>query len=233
VQAAFGNGGGVPIDQYSDHFWSGLEQNTGTSFDHGLVQEWVPAVDGLERRLKDGALVADVGCGTGRALIRLAKAFPNSRFHGYDVASGAVERARRAVEEAGVADRVEIRKLDAGEGLPERYDLITVFDVIHDARDPKGVLSSVRGALRHDGVCMCLEIASEEKLEDNAGPLGALKYGFSVLYCMTSSLAVGGAGLGTCGMNEARLRELSLEAGFSTVKAIAEDPFSRIYEIRP
>jgi predicted RNA methylase len=233
VEAAFRSGGGVPIDQYSEHFWSGLEQNTGTSFDHGLVQQWVPAIEGLEERLSRGALVADIGCGTGRALIRLAQAFPQSRFHGYDVAAGAVERARRAVEEAGVADRVEIRLLDAADGLPERYDVVTTFDVIHDAADPRAILASVRGALRPDGVYMCLEIASEEQLEDNAGPLGALKYGFSVLYCMTSSLAAGGAGLGTCGVHEGRLRELCLESGFSTVRPIAEDPFSRIYEIRP
>jgi SAM-dependent methyltransferase len=233
VEQAFRSGGGVSIDEYGDHFWGGLERMTGTSFDHALVQEWIPAIDGLQQRLEDGALVADVGCGTGRALIRLAQAFPNSRFHGYDVAAEAVDRARAAVAAAGVADRVEIRRLDAGQGLPERYDLVTTFDVVHDASDPRGVLASVRGALRPAGVYLCLEIASEERLEDNAGPLGALKYGFSVLYCMTTSLAREGAGLGTCGVHETRLRELSLEAGFSSVQVIAEDPFSRIYEVRP
>jgi SAM-dependent methyltransferase len=222
----------VAIDQYGEHFWSGLEQNTGTSFDHGLVQQWVPAIEGLEERLSRGALVADVGCGTGRALIRLAQAFPQSRFHGYDVAPEAVARAREAVAEAGVADRVEIRLLDAGHGLPEHYDVICTFDVIHDARDPRGVLTAVRDALRPDGVYVCLEIASEERLEDNVGPLAALKYGFSVLYCMTSSLAHGGAGLGTCGVPEARLRELCLDTGFTSVTPVAEDPFSLIYDIR-
>jgi SAM-dependent methyltransferase len=233
VEDAFRAGGGVPIDAYGEHFWVGLERNTGTSFDHALVQEWVPQIDGLEQRLRDGALVADVGCGSARALIRLATAYPNSRFHGYDLADEAVERARVAVEAAGVEDRVEIRRLDASRGLPERYDLICTFDVVHDSADPRGLLASIRGAIRPDGVYLCLEIASEERLEDNAGPMGALKYGFSVLYCMTSSLANGGAGLGTCGVHEARLRELSLEAGFTSVRAIAEDPFSRIYEVRP
>jgi SAM-dependent methyltransferase len=232
VEAAFRYGGGVSIDQYGEHFWAGLDGSTGTSFDHLLVQQWVPAVDGLEERLRRGALVADVGCGTGRALIRLAQAFPQSRFHGYDVAPEAVARARKAVAEAGVADRVEIRLLDAGNGLPERYDVICTFDVIHDARDPRSVLTAVREALRPDGVYVCLEIASEERLEDNAGPLAALKYGFSVLYCMTSSLAHGGAGLGTCGVPEARLRELCLDTGFTSVTPVAEDPFSLIYDIR-
>jgi SAM-dependent methyltransferase len=233
VEAAFRDGGGVPIEQYGEHFWAGLERMTGTSFDHALAQEWVPAIAGLEERLRDGALVADVGCGSGRALVRLAEAFPSSRFHGYDVAPEAVERARAAVDAAGVADRVEIRLVDGSEGLPERYDLVCTFDVVHDSADPRGLLASIRGALRPGGVYLCLGIASEERLEDNEGPLGALKFGFSVLYCMTSSLAHGGAGLGTCGVHESRLRELSLEAGFATVKTIAEDPFSRIYELRP
>ena len=98
---------------------------------------------------------------------------------------------------------------------------------------PRGLLAGVREALRPDGVYICLEIASEERLEDNAGPLGALKYGFSVLYCMTTSLAHGGAGLGTCGVHETRLHELCLKAGFSSVAQIAEDPFSKVYEVRP
>jgi SAM-dependent methyltransferase len=233
VEAAFRDGGGVGIDEYSDHFWAGLERLTGTGFDHGLVQEWIPAVDGLDQKLREGALVADVGCGSGRALIRLAEAYPNSRFHGYDVAPGAVARARAAAEAAGVGDRVEIRLLDAGAGLPERYDLVTTFDVVHDSRDPRGLLSSIRGAVRDDGVYICLDIASEERLEDNAGPLGALKYGCSVLHCMTTSLAKDGAGLGTCGVHEGRLRELALEAGFASVERIAEDPFSHVYEVRP
>jgi SAM-dependent methyltransferase len=233
VEAAFRNGGGVPIEDYGEDFWAGLERSTGTSFDHGLVQSWIPAIDGLEERLRDGVLVADVGCGTGRALIRLAEAFPNSRFHGYDVAEAAVEGARAAVKAAGVEDRVEIRLLDASAGLPERYDVISTFDVIHDSSDPRGLLAAVRGALKPDGVYVCLEIASEERLEDNSGPMAALKYGFSVLYCMTTSLAKGGAGLGTCGVHEARLRELGLEAGFTRVRRIAEDPFSNVYEVRP
>jgi 2-polyprenyl-3-methyl-5-hydroxy-6-metoxy-1,4-benzoquinol methylase len=233
VESAFRNGGGVSIDEYDGNFWTGLERSTGTSFDHGLVQSWVPSIEGLHERLQQGALVADVGCGTGRALIRLAEAYPNSRFHGYDVAEAAVEGARAAVEAAGVDDRVEIRLLDASAGLPERYEVICTFDVVHDASDPRGVLAAVRGGLQPDGVYICLEIASEEQLEDNVGPMAALKYGFSVLYCMTTSLAKDGAGLGTCGVPEGRMRELALEAGFTTVRKIAEDPFSNVYEVRP
>lgn len=120
VEAAFREGGGVPIDAYDQHFWTGLERAHGVSFDHLLAQEWIPAIPGLERKLREGALLADVGCGTGRALIRLAQAFPRSRFHGFDVHAPAVERAVIAAKEAGVADRVSFRRLDATDGLPER-----------------------------------------------------------------------------------------------------------------
>lgn len=233
VEQAFRDGGGVPINAYGESFWSGLERATGTGFDHGLVQEWIPAVEGLEERLTEGALVADVGCGTGRALIRMAEAFPNSVFHGYDVAPAAVEQATRAAEEAGVADRVAIRQYDATGGLPERYDVICTFDVLHDSRDPRGMLAGVRGSLRPDGVYLVLEIACHDHLDDNAGPIGTVMFGYSVLYCMTTSLAADGAGLGTCGLPEGRLRELCLESGFSSVAFVAENPFSRVYAVRP
>jgi SAM-dependent methyltransferase len=233
VERAFRQGGGVAIAEYSEHFWGGLERMTGGAFDHELVQQWIPSVEGLDARLREGALVADVGCGSGRALIRLAEAYPNSRFHGYDVSDAPVRLAREAVAAAGVADRVEIRKLDATHGLPERYDLISTFDVIHDSRDPRGLLAAIRGALHADGVYLCLDMASSGRLEDDAGPIGALLYGSSVLFCMTTSLADDGAGRGTCGVHEESLRDLAVEAGFTSVKRIAENPFSHVYEVRP
>jgi SAM-dependent methyltransferase len=132
-----------------------------------------------------------------------------------------------------VADRVEIRQIDGSEGLPERYALISTFDVIHDSSDPRGLLASIRRALRPDGIFLCLEIASEERLEDNAGPKGALKYGFSVLYCMTTSPANHGAGLGTCGVHETTCMNSASRPGFSGPRVVAEDPFSTVYEVRP
>jgi SAM-dependent methyltransferase len=233
VEAAFREGGGVEIARYGEHFWAGLDRATGVFFDHALVQDWVPAIDGLEARLREGALVADIGCGSGRAVVRLAEAFPASTFHGYDVADEAVERARRAAQEAGVADRVEFRHLDATEGLPERYDLICTFDVVHDSRDPQGLLSGIRGSLRPDGVYLCLDITAAEHLEDDGGPISALKYGYSVLHCMTTSLARDGAGFGTCGLPPSRVRALVDEAGFGSLRIISETPLESVYEIRP
>src|SRR5262249_34384968 len=155
-----------------------------------------------QARLERGALLADVGSGYGQAVITLAKAFPNSRFVGYDINERSVAHARGAAERAGVSDRVRFEQRDASTGLPEQYDLITTFDVIHDMVDPRGALRAIREALKPDGIYFCVEINSSANLEENAGPLGALFYGISVLFCMTQSLAAHGEGLGTYGLPE-------------------------------
>jgi SAM-dependent methyltransferase len=178
--------------------------------------------------------VADVGCGHGRALITLAHAFPNSRYVGYDVFAPAVARAQANAEAAGVTERVQFRTLDVVQGLPEPYDLITTFDVGHDMVNPRGALRAIRQALRPDGTYLMLEINCHDTLEANAGPLGALFYSASVLYCMTTSLAHGGEGLGTMGLPESKVRALCTEAGFSSVRRLPlENPFNTLYEITP
>lgn len=179
-------------------------------------------------------MVADVGCGRGRALVKLAGAYPASRYVGYDVFEPSIARARAHAQTAGVADRVRFEVLDVSQGLPEQYDVITTFDVVHDAVDPRGLLRTIRAALPPDGIYVCLDINCSDRLEDNLGPLGALFLGFSVLYCMTTSLAGGGEGLGTVGFHEPKVRELCADAGFGHVQRVAmENPFNSLYEIRP
>ena len=233
VEQAFRRGGGVLLDSYGENLWRGTERLTGVSFEHQLVQEWIPAVGGLGDMLRDGALVADVGCGAGVAAIQLARAFPRARIRGFDIHRPNIERAVHSAREAGVEDRVSFEQLDAIEGIPGVYDVITFFDVVHDSRDPLGLMSAARSALREDGVCVVLEINCHDDLEGNEGPVGTLTFGFSLLHCMTQSLAVGGAGLGTCGLPEQRLRELCLTAGFRSVGRVAEGPLDLLYEVRP
>jgi SAM-dependent methyltransferase len=133
-----------------------------------------------------------------------------------------------------VADRVRFQHLDAAHGLPSQYDVITTFDVVHDAADPPKLLRSICQALKPDGIYVCLEINCADRLEDNIGLLGALFHAISVFYCMTTSLAHGGAGLGTLGLPESRLREQCLDVGFSSVLRVPIDnPFNALYEIRP
>lgn len=198
------------------------------------MQEWIPAVPKVQAKLERGALAADVGCGRGRALIRLAQAFPKSRFVGYDAFEPTIGRARANAEAAGVADRVRFERRDVVEGLPEQYDLIVTFDVVHDAVDPGGLLRAIRRGLRPDGTYLLLEINCSDKLEENLGQLGTLFHGYSILYCLTSSLAEGGEGLGTLGLPESKVRELAAEAGFRAVRRLPlENPFNVLYEVEP
>jgi SAM-dependent methyltransferase len=234
LTVAFRAGGGVPQSAYNDQMWDGLERFTNMWFENLLTQQWLPAMPDVQARLERGAQVADVGCGRGRALIKLAQVFPKSRYTGYDVFGPTIERATANARAAGVADRVRFAQRDVSQGLPEPYDVITTFDVVHDAVDPVGLLRTIRQGLRADGIYVCLDVNCSEKLEENSGPLGAMFYGFSVLYCMTTSLAGGGMGLGTLGFHESKVRELCAQAGFSHVRRVPlENPFNTLYEIRP
>ena len=233
IAEAFRLGGGVPQSAYDSRFWDGMERFSGGWYDNQLVQQWVPAMPDVERKLRDGALVADVGCGRGRAAIRLAQTFPASRYVGYDVFAPSVERATAHAREAGVADRVRFEVRDAASDLPDGFDVITTFDVLHDAADPVGVLRSIFRALKPDGIYVCLDVNCSDKLEENTGPLGSLFHGISILYCMTTSLAAGGAGLGTLGLHEHKLRELAAVVGFRDIRrAPIENPFNNLYELR-
>lgn len=233
VAEAFRTGGGVANSDFDPSTWDGLARFTETWTNNQLVQNWLPGAPEIQTRLERGVTVADVGSGYGQAVITLAKAFPNSRFVGYDINERSVAHARAAAERAGVGDRVRFEQRDASTGLPEQYDLITTFDVIHDMVNPRGALRAIREALKPDGVYFCVDLNSSEKLEENAGPMGALFYGISVLFCMTQSLAAHGEGLGTYGLPEPKVREFGAEAGFGSVRRIPiEDPFNAFYELR-
>lgn len=232
ITEAFRRGGGVPQSAYGERFWEGMERFSGSWYDHQLVQAWLPAMPDVQAMLTRGAEVADVGCSRGRALIRMAEAFPKSRFVGYDIFAPSIEAARANARRAGVEDRVRFEVRDASAGLPRTFDVISTFDVIHDAADPLGLLRSIRQGLNAGGIYVCLDINCADSLEGNAGPLGAMFHGISVLYCMTTSLANGGAGLGTLGLHEHRLREYATVAGFKEVRVAFHDLFNNLYELR-
>ncbi|MGP4090549.1 methyltransferase domain-containing protein [Streptomyces sp. KR55] len=230
----FRSGGGVPQSDYPDILWDGMSRFTGSWFESVMVDDWLSTFPHVVEKLDRGIDVADVGCGAGRALIVLAQAFPRSRFTGFDNFPAQVERARQNAEKAGVADRVTFETLDVTQGLPGHYDLITTFDVIHDAAEPKQLLSAIRAAVKDDGDYLMLEINCRDRPEDNVGPVATMFYGFSMFYCMTTSLANGGAALGTCGMPEAVVRSMCAEAGFSDVaRSTTDDPFNVLYDITP
>ncbi|MGH3109497.1 MAG: class I SAM-dependent methyltransferase [Gaiellaceae bacterium] len=231
---AFRSGGGVSQESYGAEVAQSIERFTAPWFEHMLVEEWLPQMPVVGKKLTEGATVCDIGCGRGRALIKLASAFPLSTFVGLDVYEPAVRAAAAAAEEAGVADRTRFEVKDASQGLGGRYDVITTFDVVHDSVDPAGMLRAIRAGLDSDGRYVCVEINAADRPEENAGPLGTVLYGLSLAYCLPVSLAEGGAGLGTLGLPESRLRELAIDAGFSEVRRLPiENPFNSVYEISP
>jgi SAM-dependent methyltransferase len=232
VAEAFRRGGGVRHADLHPDVALGTSRFTAQWHQNMLVQQWLPLVPVTTAKLQAGARVADVGCGTGQALIALARAFPSITATGYDTHAPSVGQARRAAAEAGVDDRVSYHVLDAAAGLPESFDVITTFDVVHDAVDPLGLLRSIRDALVPGGTYLCLDINCSDRAEANVGPIATLLYGFSVLYCMTTSLAEGGEGLGTLGLPEPVLHDLATKAGFAQVRQVQMDnPFNNLYEL--
>ncbi len=231
---SFRHGGGVSQEAYDENLREGMERMSATWFENLLVPQWIEALPEVQAKLVRGASVADIGCGGGRALIKLAQAFPNSHFVGLDAFEPAIARATANAGLAGVGDRVRFKQQDVQEGLPDKYDLITAFDSIHDFADPLAGLSAIHKALLPGGSLLILEINCSSKLEENMGPVGTILYGTSVLYNIPVSLASGGAGLGTMGLPESCLRELCAHAGFSVVRRLPIwNPFNALYEAKP
>lgn len=212
----FRRGGGVPYEAYP-RFHDVMEEDSGQSIVPIIVDQVVPLVEGLHERLVAGIDVLDIGCGRGRALRQLARAYPNSRFVGYDFSLEAIAHARRAAAEENLHNvRFLVRDLtDWNE--PAAFDWITALDAIHDQAAPDKVLAAVRRALRPGGVFLMQDIdASSEPVDNIDHPLGSLLYGVSLMHCMTVSLAQGGLGLGA--MWGVQLAERMLrEAGFEEI----------------
>ena len=231
VVEAFRKGGGVPYSAYP-RFQALQAEETARVYDAVLVDTIVPLVPGLPGRLEEGIDVLDVGTGQGYAPTVLARAYPRSRFRGVDPSEMGIAAARREAERRGVGNV----RFDIGDAtqITGAYDLITAFDVIHDLAEPASTLSAIAGALRDDGTFLMVDIAASSKLEDNVDhPFGPTLYGFSLFYCMTTSLSAGGAGLGTL-WGEQTARRMLAEAGFGDVevKSVAGDPLNAYYIAR-
>jgi SAM-dependent methyltransferase len=234
---SFETGIGLPYDAFGPEGAKGVEGMLAPWFRTMLVPVALPTLDGVVPKLERGAKVADVGCGTGVALVAMAKAFPRSELHGYDVSLHALAGAERNRLEAGVAN---LTFHDAGaDPLPEdaSFDFITAFDCIHDMTHPAAALAAMRRSLKDDGSCLVVDINARPTFEENlaANPMAAMMYGFSVLSCLSSSLShPDGAGLGTLGFSEPVAREMTAAAGFTRFRRIELDnPVNAYYEVRP
>ncbi len=197
------------------------------------MAEWLPALDGVEEKLEHGAKVADVGCGHGASTIILAEAFPNSEFFGFDYHPESIERAREAADEAGVGDRITFETAAAKDYPGGGYDLVCVFDCLHDMGDPVGASAHVRETLAPDGTWLIVEPYANDRVEDNLNPVGRVFYGASTVICTPASLSQEvGLALGAQA-GEERLAEVIRQGGFTRVRRATETPFNLVLEARP
>jgi SAM-dependent methyltransferase len=229
---AFRNGKGVPQSAYPPEMFEAIERGTAPWYRHKLTQHWIPAMPAVKAKLESGGSALDVGCGSGRAAIAIAEAFPQARVFGYDNHSGSVERARANAKSAGLGKRITFKVLDAKRMRGPKFDFITTFDVVHDSADPVGLLKAIRRALARDGTYLMLEMNCSPNVNENINFIGKFLYTVSTLYCMTQSLAAKGEGIGAA-MGEPKARELAAAAGFAHFRRLPiDDPFSVLYELR-
>ena len=233
IIAAARSGGGMGWHEHNADVHVGCERFFRPGYAANLVSGWLPALEGVTAKLEFGGDVADVGCGHGASTILMAQAYPRSRFVGSDYHAGSIEIARARAEEAGVADRVRFEVADAASFTGRGYDLVTMFDCLHDMGDPVGAARHVRSAIADDGTWMVVEPRAGDRVEDNLNPVGRVYYGFSTLLCTPSSLSQPvGLALGTQA-GPARIQAVTTGAGFSRFAQVAETPFNMVLEVRP
>jgi ubiquinone/menaquinone biosynthesis C-methylase UbiE len=226
----FRNGGGVPYSEFGQ-FQRLMAANSGQVHDNALVDSILPLVPGLVERLNDGIAVADVGCGQGHAINLMARAFPNSRFTGYDFSEAGVAAGRAEAEAWGLTNATFVLQDAAKLDAESAYDAIVVFDAIHDQAQPRTVLANIARALKPNGTFLMVDIRAASAIADNVGhPLGPFLYTVSAMHCMTVSLSLGGEGLGAA-WGEQTARTLLEEAGLTVheVKTIEGDVFNNYY----
>jgi SAM-dependent methyltransferase len=227
------SGEGLGWHEHVHDVHEGCERFFRPGYNANLIVAWLPALDGVVEKLERGARVADVGCGHGASTILMAQAFPQSTFVGSDYHEGSIETARIRAEETGVAERVSFETAPAAGHPGGGYDLVTMFDCLHDMGDPVGAARKVHEMLAPDGTWMIVEPAAGDRVEDNLNPVGRAYYGFSTLLCTPASLSQEvGLALGAQA-GEARIREVVEAAGFNRFRRVAETPFNLVFEARP
>lgn len=232
VTEVFRTGEGISWGDHTSCLFCGVEKFFKPSYRAHLTSSWIPALEGVEEKLREGALVADIGCGFGASTMVMAEAYPKSRFFGFDFHHPSIVHARQAAHGNGF-DNVRFETVTARKAPGGGYDLVAFFDCLHDMGDPVGALSHAREILKPDGTCMLVEPFAHDALAENLNPLGRVYYSFSTTVCTPSALSQeGGESLGAQA-GEAKLREIARRAGFHHFRRATETPFNLILELHP
>jgi ubiquinone/menaquinone biosynthesis C-methylase UbiE len=233
ITAAFRTGDGMGWHEHDEDVFIGCEQFFRPGYIANLVPSWIPALEGVEAKLRRGAKVADLGCGLGASTVLLAAEYPSSSFFGSDYHERSVELARKRAADAGVADRTQFEVSSAADFAGTGYDLVATFDCLHDMGDPLATAKHVRQAIAADGTWLVVEPAAGDSVAENLNPVGRVYYNFSSQLCVPNALSQsGGFALGAQA-GEAAIRRLMTDAGFTRFRRAAETPFNLVYEVRP
>ena len=230
---AFRTGGGVGWHEHDADVFVGCEQFFRPGYIANLVPSWIPALDGVQEKLRGGAKVVDIGCGLGASTILLAEEYPNSQVIGCDYHEGSIELARKRAAEAGVADRISFDVASAQTFTGTGYDLVATFDCLHDMGDPMGAAKHIRQALADDGTWLIVEPMAGNTVTDNLNPVGRVYYGFSSFLCVPNAKSQpGGYSLGAQA-GEKAIEDVVRQAGFTRFRRATETPFNLVFEARP
>jgi SAM-dependent methyltransferase len=233
ITDAFRTGRGIGWHEHDPELFQGTERFFRPNYAANLVSHWLPALEGVQQKLEDGATVADVGCGHGSSTILMAKAFPSSTFIGFDYHPASIEWARKVAKEAGLGRRVRFEVASSKEYPGKNYDLVAFFDCLHDMGDPVGASAHVLSTLAPKGTWMIVEPYANDAVEDNLNPLGRVYYSASTMICTPASKSQEvGLALGAQA-GESRLREVVTSGGFTRFRRAAETPFNLVFEARP
>jgi 2-polyprenyl-3-methyl-5-hydroxy-6-metoxy-1,4-benzoquinol methylase len=233
IEDAFRTGKGVGWHEHHHDLFHGTERFFRPGYMANLTSSWIPALEGVEAKLKAGAKVADIGCGLGASTILMAKEFPKSEFYGFDYHEGSIDLAREAAKREGVSERVTFGVASAKAYPGKDYDFVAFFDCLHDMGDPKGVAAYVHSTMKPDGTWMIVEPFAEDATEGNFNPVGRVFYSASTMLCVPASMSQEvGAALGAQA-GEGRIREVVTGGGFSRFRRATQTPFNLIFEARP
>ena len=233
MMQAMRTGLGLGWHEHDAALFHGTERFFRPGYAANLVSSWLPALEGVEARLKAGARVADVGCGHGASTIIMAEAHPLSTFVGFDYHEPSIQHARKAASDAGLSERVSFEVARAQDFPGTDYDLVAMFDCLHDMGDPAGAAAHVRTSLKPDGTWLIVEPFANDRLEDNLNPVGRIFYSASTFICTPASRSQEvGACLGAQ-PGEQRLREVVTQGGLKRFRRAAETPFNLVLEARP